>query len=128
MQVVLGYIVGYFVIGTVLLPLHYKLNLTSIYTYLDERFGNYSYKTGASFFLISRVISASFKLYLVANVLQIMLFNEFGIAFWQTVTITVLVIWLYTLKSGIKTIIWTDTLQTLFMLIAVGATIYFVSP
>tara|TARA_R110000868_G_scaffold134407_3_gene346376 strand:- start:2447 stop:3889 length:1443 start_codon:yes stop_codon:yes gene_type:complete len=127
MQVVLGYIVGYFVIGTVLLPLYYKLNLTSIYTYLDERFGNYSYKTGASFFLISRVIGASFRLYLVANVLQIMLFNEFGIAFWQTVTITVLLIWLYTFKSGIKTIIWTDTLQTLFMLVAVGVTIYFVS-
>jgi Na+/proline symporter len=127
MQVVLGYIVGYFVIGTVLLPLYYKLNLTSIYTYLEERFGNYSYKTGASFFLISRVIGASFRLYLVANVLQIMLFNEFGIAFWQTVTITVLLIWLYTFKSGIKTIIWTDTLQTLFMLVAVGVTIYFVS-
>ncbi|WP_445954928.1 sodium:solute symporter [Yeosuana sp.] len=127
MQVVLGYSVGYFVIGTVLLPLYYKLNLTSIYTYLDERFGNYSYKTGASFFLISRVIGASFRLYLVANVLQIMLFNEFGIAFWQTVTITVLLIWLYTFKSGIKTIIWTDTLQTLFMLVAVGVTIYFVS-
>jgi len=76
MQVVLGYIVGYLVIGTVLLPLYYKLNLTSIYTYLEERFGNYSYKTGASFFLISRVIGASFRLYLVANVLQIILFDD----------------------------------------------------
>ena len=127
MQVVLGYIVGYLVIGTVLLPLYYKLNLTSIYTYLEERFGNYAYKTGASFFLISRVVGASFRLYLVANVLQIILFDELGIQFWQTVTITVALIWLYTFKSGIKTIIWTDTLQTLFMLIAVGVSIYYVS-
>ncbi|MFC4721107.1 sodium:solute symporter [Geojedonia litorea] len=127
MQVVLGYIVGYLVIGTVLLPLYYKLNLTSIYTYLEERFGNYSYKTGASFFLISRIVGASFRLYLVANVLQIILFDDLGIQFWQTVTITVLLIWLYTFKSGIKTIVWTDTLQTLFMLIGVGATIYYVS-
>jgi len=127
MQVVLGYILGYLVIGTVLLPLYYKLNLTSIYTYLEERFGNYSYKTGASFFLISRIVGASFRLYLVANVLQIILFDELGIQFWQTVTITVLLIWLYTFKSGIKTIVWTDTLQTLFMLIAVGVAIYFVS-
>ena len=127
MQVVLGYIIGYLVIGTVLLPLYYKLNLTSIYTYLEERFGNYSYKTGASFFLISRIIGASFRLFLVANVLQIILFDDLGIQFWQTVTITVLLIWLYTFKSGIKTIVWTDTLQTLFMLIAVGVAIYSVS-
>lgn len=126
MQVVLGYIVGYFVIGTVLLPLYYKLNLTSIYTYLEGRFGNYSYKTGASFFLISRIVGASFRLYLVANVLQIILFDELGIQFWQTVIITVALIWLYTFKSGIKTIIWTDTLQTLFMLISVGVAIYIV--
>ena len=127
MQVVLGYIVGYIVIGTVLLPLYYKLNLTSIYTYLEERFGNFSYKTGASFFLISRIVGASFRLYLVANVLQIILFDDLGVKFWQTVTITVLLIWLYTFRSGIKTIVWTDTLQTLFMLIAVGVAIYFVS-
>jgi SSS family transporter len=127
MQVVLGYILGYLVIGTVLLPLYYKLNLTSIYTYLDERFGNYSYKTGASFFLISRVVGSSFRLYLVANILQIILFDELGIQFWQTVTITVLLIWLYTFKSGIKTIVWTDTLQTLFMLISVGVAIYYIS-
>ncbi len=127
MQVVLGYIIGYLVIGTVLLPLYYRLNLTSIYTYLEERFGNFSYKTGASFFLISRIVGASFRLYLVANVLQIILFDELGVEFWQTVTITVLLIWLYTFKSGIKTIVWTDTLQTLFMLVAVGVAIYFVS-
>ncbi len=127
MQVVFGYMLGYLVIGTVLLPLYYKMNLTSIYTYLEERFGNYAYKTGASFFLLSRIVGASFRLYLVANVLQLILFDDLGIQFWQTVTITVLLIWLYTFKSGIKTIVWTDTLQTLFMLIAVGVAIYFVS-
>lgn len=127
MQMVLGYIVGYLVIGTVLLPVYYKLNLISIYTYLEQRFGNASYKTGASFFLISRLVGSSFRLYLVANVLQVLLFDDLGVSFWQTVTITVFLIWLYTFKSGIKTIIWTDTLQTLFMLIAVGVAIYYVS-
>lgn len=127
MQVVLGYIVGYAVIGTVLLPLYYKLNLTSIYTYLEERFGRYSYKTGASFFLISRIVGASFRLFLVANVLQVIMFDSIGIPFWITVIITILLIWLYTFKSGIKTIVWTDTLQTLFMLIAVGVAVYYVA-
>ena len=127
MQVVFGYMLGYLVIGTVLLPLYYKMNLTSIYTYLEGRFGNYAYKTGSSFFLISRIVGASFRLYLVANVLQLILFDDLGIQFWQTVSITVALIWLYTFKSGIKTIVWTDTLQTLFMLIAVGVAIYFVS-
>ena len=126
-QVVLGYTVGYAVIGLVLLPLYYRLNLTSIYTYLEGRFGNYSYKTGASFFLLSRIIGASFRLYLVAIVLQNLVFDSMNIPFWVTVTITVLLIWLYTFKSGIKTIVWTDTLQTLFMLIAVGVAVYYVS-
>lgn len=127
MQVVFGYIVGYLVIGTVLLPLYYRLNLTSIYTYLENRFGYASYKTGASFFLISRLVSSGFRLFLVANVLQVILFDDLGIHFWQTVTLTVFLIWLYTFKSGIKTIIWTDTFQTLFMLIAIGVTIISVS-
>lgn len=126
-QVVLGYTVGYAVIGLVLLPLYYKLNLTSIYTYLDGRFGRYSYKTGASFFILSRIVGASFRLYLVAVVLQNLIFNGLNVPFWATVTITILLIWLYTFKSGIKTIVWTDTLQTLFMLIAVGVTIVYVS-
>jgi SSS family solute:Na+ symporter len=127
MQMVFGYIVGYAVIGLVLLPLYYRLNLTSIYTYLQDRFGNYSYKTGASFFLLSRTIGAAFRLFLVANVLQLLLFDDYGIPFWATVTITILLIWLYTFKGGIKTIVWTDTLQTLFMLIAVGVCIYTIS-
>lgn len=126
-QVVLGYIVGYAVIGTVLLPLYYRLNLTSIYTYLEGRFGKASYKTGASFFILSRVIGASFRLYLVAIVLQTLIFDELGIPFWATVSITILLIWLYTFKSGIKTIVWTDTFQTLFMLVAVGVAVYYVA-
>jgi Na+/proline symporter len=126
-QVVLGYIVGYLVIGAVLLPLYYKMNLTSIYTYLDSRFGGYSYKTGASFFLLSRVIGSSFRLFLVANVLQIILFDALGIPFWATVVMTIALIWIYTFKSGIKTIVYTDTLQTLCMLIAVGVSIYYIS-
>lgn len=127
MQMVFGYIVGYAVIGLVLLPLYYKLKLTSIYTYLQDRFGQYSYKTGASFFLLSRTVGASFRLFLVANVLQLILFDTYGIPFWMTVTITILLIWLYTFKGGIKTIVWTDTLQTLFMLIAVGVCIVMIS-
>ena len=126
-QVVLGYIVGYAVIGLVLLPLYYKLNLTSIYTYLGTRFGNASYKTGASYFILSRLIGASFRLFLVAKVLQLLVFDPLGIPYFVTVTLTVLLIWLYTFKSGIKTIVWTDSLQTLFMLIALGVSIYSLS-
>jgi Na+/proline symporter len=127
MQMVFGYVVGYAVIGTVLLPLYYRLNLTSIYTYLQDRFGDYSYKTGAGFFLLSRTIGASFRLFLVANVLQLLLFDAYGVPFWVTVTITIALIWLYTFRGGMKTIVWTDTLQTLFMLIAVGVCIYIIS-
>src|SRR5690606_10415671 len=123
MQVVLGYLLGYIVIGSILLPLYYRLNLTSIYTYLEQRFGKYSYKTGASFFILSRVVGSSFRLFLVANVLQTLAFDAMGIPYWLTVTITIVLIWLYTFKSGIKTVVWTDTLQTLFMLIALGITI-----
>ena len=127
MQLVLGYLLGYAVIAQVLIPLYYRLNLTSIYTYLDKRFGLFAYKTGASFFLLSRVIGASFRLFLVANVLQIAVFNQLNIPFEITVIITIVLIWLYTFKGGIKTIIWTDSLQTLFMLTAVGVTIVLIS-
>src|SRR5690554_4724391 len=126
-QVVLGYIVGYAVIGMVLLPLYYRLNLTSIYTYLDGRFGNASYKTGASFFLLSRMVGCAFRLYLIAIVLQSLVFDALEIPFWVTVTITILLIWLYTFKSGIKTIVWTDTLQTFFLLGALGCAVYYIS-
>ncbi len=127
MQMVLGYLVGYLVIATILMPLYYRLNLTSIYTYLQDRFGIFSYKTGASFFLLSRTIGAAFRLFLVANVLQITIFDAWKVPFFVTVIITILLIWLYTFKGGIKTIIWTDTLQTFFMLLAVGVSIVLVS-
>lgn len=126
-QVVLGYIVGYFVIGSVLLPLYYRLNLTSIYTYLEGRFGRSSYKTGASFFLLSRMVGSAFRLYLIAVVLQALVFDDLNIPFWATVTMTILLIWVYTFKNGIKTVVLTDTLQTFFMLLAVGITVYFVA-
>lgn len=126
-QVVLGYTIGYAVISLVLMPLYYRLNLTSIYTYLDTRFGNRAYKTGASYFILSRIVGASFRLFLVANVLQLIVFDALGIPYYATVSITILLIWLYTFRSGIKTIVWTDTLQTLFMLIALGISIYFIS-
>ena len=126
-QIVLGYIVGYFIIGTVLLPLYYRLNLTSIYTYLGERFGKYSYKTGAWFFILSRTVGSNLRLLLVADVLQTLVFDPLNIPYWITVTVTIFLIWLYTFKSGIKTVIWTDSLQTLFMLVSVGICIYVVS-
>jgi len=127
MQMVLGYLLGYFVIAQLLLPLYYRLNLTSIYTYLEERFGFRSYKTGAAFFLLSRIIGASFRLYLVAGVLHISVFANWNVPFWATVTITILLIWLYTFRGGIKTIIWTDTLQTLFLLLAVVMSVVLIS-
>ncbi len=127
MQVVFGYFLGYLVISFVLLPLYYRLNLTSIYGYLEERFGFFSYKTGAVAFLISRTIGAAFRLFLVANVLQSLIFDAYGIPYWLTVILTIMLIWIYTFRAGIKTIIWTDTLQTLCMLIAVGVTIFYVS-
>ena len=125
--IVLGYVVGYAVISTVLLPMYYKLKLTSIYTYLGIRFGRSAYKTGAVFFLISRIIGASFRMFLVISVLQIFVFEYFNIPFWITVVIFMVLIQLYTLKGGIKTIIWTDTLQTTFMLAAVVSTIYIIT-
>jgi len=123
MQMVMGYFLGYLVIAHVLLPLYYRLNLTSIYTYLDDRFGFWSYKSGAVLFLLSRTVGASARLYLMANVLQIAVFDSFNIPFEITVIVTILLIWLYTFRGGIKTIIWTDTLQTLFMLLSVGITV-----
>ncbi|ANW96364.1 sodium:solute symporter [Wenyingzhuangia fucanilytica] len=118
MQVVLGYFLGYMVIAYVLLPIYYKYNITSIYGYLDQRFGSNSHKVGAASFLVSRVLGASFRLYLVALVLQYFIFDAWNIPFEITVILSVLLIWIYTFKGGIKTIIWTDTLQTLFMLMA----------
>lgn len=123
MQVVFGYLLGYLVIATVLMPVYYRLNLTSIYTYLEDRFGTASYKTGAAFFLLSRTIGAAFRLFLVAIVLQEFVMTPLGIPFWGTVAATIFLIWIYTFQGGIKTIVWTDSLQTFCMLAAVVLTI-----
>lgn len=127
MQVVLGYLFGYFVVAYVLLPLYYKQNLTSIYEYLLDRFGTVSHKTGAFFFFISRVLGAAFRLYLVAIVLQQFVFDDLGVRFEITVVLSILLIWIYTNRGGIKTIVWTDTLQTLFMILAVVLSIIFIN-
>lgn len=124
MQMVLGYLAGYTVIATILLPLYYRLNLTSIYGYLEQRYGFWSYKSGAFYFLLSRVIGASFRLYLVAVALHLAVFEPLDLPFWLAVLVAVLLIWVYTFRSGIKTIIWTDTLQTASMLLAVVVTIF----
>ncbi|EAQ99837.1 sodium:solute symporter [Maribacter sp. HTCC2170] len=126
MQVVFGYFLGYLVTAYVLLPIYYKQNVTSIYEYLDDRFGFVSYKVGAVSFFVSRVLGASFRLFLVAIVLQQFVFDAWNVPFEITVTLSILLIWIYTFRGGIKTIVWTDTLQTLFMLISVGLSIYFI--
>ncbi len=127
MQGVFGFFVGTFFIIIILLPIYYKLNITSIYQYLEQRFGVVSYKTGAFFFMLSRVMGASFRLYLVALSMQYIVFQEIGIPFWATVVISILLIWIYTFRGGIKTIVWTDMLQTLAMLTAVGVAIYLIN-
>lgn len=126
MQVVFGYLIGYFIIAYVLLPIYYRLNVTSIYEYLHSRFGVVSYKTGAIFFFISRVLGSAFRLFLVAIVLQQFVFDAWNVPFELTVTLSILLIWVYTFRGGIKTIVWTDTLQTLFMLFSVGLSIYLI--
>lgn len=126
-QVVLGYFVGYFVVAYLLMPIYYRLNVTSIYEYLNERFGVVSHKTGAFFFFISRVLGASFRLFLVAIVLQQFVFDAWNVPFEVTVIISILLIWIYTNRGGINTIVWTDTLQTLFMITAVVLSIFFIN-
>ena len=125
-QVVIGYLIGYMVIGYILLPLYYRLNLTSIYNYLDQRFGPTSHKTGAIFFIISRTLGATARLYLVINVLQIYILNAMGVPFWLTALVILVMILLYTFKGGVKTIVWTDTLQTTFMLIGLVVCVVFI--
>lgn len=127
MQVVFGYLAGYFVIAYILMPIYYRLNVTSIYEYLKQRLGMTSYKVGAISFFVSRVLGASFRLFLVAIVLQQFVFDAWNVPFELTVILSILLIWIYTFKGGIKTIVWTDTLQTLFMLLSVGFSIYFIN-
>lgn len=124
LQFVMGNMVGYAVIALVLIPLFYRLKLVSIYEYLRNRFGRHSYLTGSSFFILSQTIGASFRLFLAALVLQIAFFDAFGIPFWVTVLTTIVLIWLYTFRGGIKTIVWTDTLQTSFLILAVLISLY----
>lgn len=127
LQFLLGNFVGYWAVALVLIPLYYKLNLISIYTYLDQRFGVRSYKTGSFFFLLSRTIGASFRMYLVAGVLQLAFFDALGIPFVVTVAIAIFMIWAYTYRAGIKTVIYTDTLQTTFLVTSVILTTILIS-
>ena len=116
-QIVIGYFLGYIVVAFVLLPLYYRLNLTSIYNYLQHRFGMISYKTGALFFIISRTLGATARLYLVINVLQLFILRDLNISFGFATFVILLMILLYTFEGGVKTIVYTDTLQTTFMLL-----------
>src|SRR3954447_7396593 len=116
-QVVIGYFLGYFVVAFILLPMYYRMNLTSIYSYLLQRFGFTSYKTGSLFFIISRTLGATARLYLVINVLQIFILDQMHVPFWLTTFVILLMILLYTFEGGVRTIVFTDTLQTSFMLI-----------
>ncbi|MBS1682090.1 MAG: sodium:solute symporter [Bacteroidetes bacterium] len=126
-QVVLGYLVGYWVIILILMPLYYRLKVISIYTYLEHRFDGWAHKTGAFIFLVSRSVGSSLRLFLAATVLQLFLFDSWGIPFYATVAITIALIWIYTFKGGVKTIIWTDTFQTFFLVGAVIITVWQIS-
>ena len=123
-QVVLGYVLGYWAIIGILMPLYYRLHVVSIYTYLEQRFSFWSYKTGAFFFLVSRTIGSSLRLYLAATVLQLFLFDAWNIPFFVTVATTIVLIWIYTFRGGIKTIVWTDTFQTFFLVSAVAIAVW----
>ncbi|HYG01044.1 MAG TPA: sodium:solute symporter [Chryseosolibacter sp.] len=126
-QVVLGYLVGYWVIIGILMPLYYRLNLISIYTYLEQRFNFWSYKTGAAFFILSRTLGSALRLYLAATVLQLFLFDAWGVPFFVTVATTLALIWVYTFRGGIKTIVYTDTFQTVFLVSAVCIAVWQIS-
>ncbi|MFS2003623.1 sodium:solute symporter [Duganella sp. CT11-25] len=121
LQVILGYVLGYVAVATILLPLYYRLKLTSIYTYLEGRLGRRSYQSGAAFFILSRTLSASARLYLVVNILQITILDSLGVPFWLTTLVILGMILLYTYEGGVKTIVWTDTLQTTGMVLGLLA-------
>ena len=125
-QFVLGNAVGYFIVAGVLLPLYYKMHLISIYEVIERTLGKVSHKTAAAIFLVSRTIGSAFRLYLVAIVLQRFIFDEMGVPFWLTIVICLLLIWGYTFRGGLKTIIITDTLQTVFLVSSVVLSIYFI--
>lgn len=123
MPLVLGYVIGYFVIAFLLLPLYYRLNLTSIYSYLQQRFGTVSERTGAIFFILSRLLGSALRMYLVVFVLYELVFRSWGIPFWVPAVIFIAIILAYTFRGGLKTVVWTDTLQTTFLLLAAAATV-----
>ena len=123
-QLVIGFFIGYFVVAYVLLPIYYRLKLTSIYTYLEHRLGLNAYQWGAGYFILSRTLGATVRLYLVINVLQLFIFDKLGIPFWLSTLTIILMIVAYTLKGGVKTIVWTDTLQTTFLLLALVVCIF----
>ncbi len=123
LQMVLGFAVGYLVVAQVLLPLYYRLNLVSIYGYLRERFGPRTQQTGAGFFLLSRLLGAAARLYLAANVFQVFVFDRWGAPFWLTVSVIIVLMLAYTYRGGIKTLVWTDTFQSTFLLLGVGLSI-----
>lgn len=125
MQMVLGFTAGYFVVAYVLLPLYYRLDLLSIYSYLGSRFGGRAYMTGSAYFLISKLLGAGVRLYLTAMVLQLLIFDPLGIPFWLNAAVTMLVVWLYTFRGGVRTLVWTDTIQTVSMVTAVVLCIYY---
>ena len=126
-QIILGNLVGYFVIAKVLLPLYYRLNLITIYTYLEKRLGFWSYKTGSAFFLLARTLGSAARLFLAVQVLQLAIFDNWGVPFWVSALVTISLIWVYTYKGGVKTIIVTDTLQTFFLLTALVLTIILIA-
>jgi len=127
LQMVIGYSMGLLIVAFVLLPVFYKIRAISIYSYLKNRFGFFTHKTGTVFFMLAQVVTASFKLFLMAHVLQLVLFQPLGLPFWLTVLVTLLLIWLYTYRGGIKTVIFTDTLQTTFLLLALILSIWSIS-
>ena len=124
LQTCLGFFFGYIAVAYILLPLYYKLKLTSIYEYLNSRFGSSSYHTGSMFFVIAKMVSSATKLYIAVLVLQHFIFDKWNIPFGITVIICVAIIWLYTHRAGIRTIVWTDTLQTLFFIVAISIMCY----
>ena len=117
-QMVLGFVCGYFAVAYILLPLYYRLGLSSIYVYLEQRYGRYAHKTGASFFLLSKYLGCAVRMYLTAVVLQLVLFDQLGVPFALSVACIMLVVWLYSFRGGVKTLVWTDLLQTLCLLAA----------
>jgi len=117
LQITIGYLIGYFTIAYVLLPIYYKMNLTSIYNYLEQRLGFGAYKTGASFFILSRTLGATARLYLVVKILQVFILDNLHVPFWATTLVILAMILLYTYEGGVKTIVYTDTLQTSGMLL-----------